>query len=112
LVRPPRAKCFARWNSPSGVALPIRLVRQSTVPQQEEIVLTPIEVAALLPKAEGRQRPLGVAALEVKIVQQAVVTVLTRFTRSTSGASPTGFVRDAVRIRRSMRLPWDWSGRR
>jgi RNA-directed DNA polymerase len=29
-----------------------------------------------IPKAEGRQRPLGIAALEDKIVQQAVVTVL------------------------------------
>ena len=27
-------------------------------------------------KADGRQRPLGIAALEDKIVQQAVVTVL------------------------------------
>jgi retron-type reverse transcriptase len=29
-----------------------------------------------LPKADGRQRPLGVAALEDKLVQQAVVTIL------------------------------------
>jgi hypothetical protein len=29
-----------------------------------------------IPKADGRQRPLGIAALEDKIVQQAVVTVL------------------------------------
>src|SRR6266404_1378002 len=29
-----------------------------------------------IPKADGRQRPLGVAALEDKIIQQAVVTVL------------------------------------
>ena len=31
---------------------------------------------AWIPKAEGRQRPLGIAALEDKIVQQAVKTVL------------------------------------
>src|SRR6202163_1774650 len=31
---------------------------------------------AHIPKADGRQRPLGIAALEDKIVQQAVVTVL------------------------------------
>jgi len=30
-----------------------------------------------IPKADGRQRPLGIAALEDKIVQAAVVTVLT-----------------------------------
>jgi RNA-directed DNA polymerase len=29
-----------------------------------------------IPKADGRQRPLGVAALEDKIVQQSVVTIL------------------------------------
>jgi RNA-directed DNA polymerase len=30
-----------------------------------------------IPKADGRQRPLGIAALEDKIVQQAVVAILT-----------------------------------
>ncbi len=30
-----------------------------------------------IPKADGRQRPLGIAALEDKIVQQSVVTILT-----------------------------------
>ena len=29
-----------------------------------------------IPKADGRQRPLGIAALEDKIVQQAVVMIL------------------------------------
>jgi len=29
-----------------------------------------------IPKADGRQRPLGVAALEEKIVQQGMITVL------------------------------------
>ena len=29
-----------------------------------------------IPKADGRQRPLGIAALEDKIVQQAVVRIL------------------------------------
>ena len=31
---------------------------------------------AYIPKVDGRQRPLGIAALEDKIVQQAVLTVL------------------------------------
>src|SRR5947209_3647182 len=31
-----------------------------------------------IPKADGRQRPLGIAALEDKIVQQAVVTLLSQ----------------------------------
>ncbi len=31
-----------------------------------------------IPKADGRQRPLGIAALEDKIVQQAAVTILNR----------------------------------
>ena len=37
-----------------------------------------------IPKADGLQRPLGIAALEDKVVQQAVVTILNR---SMSGLS-------------------------
>jgi RNA-directed DNA polymerase len=32
---------------------------------------------AFIPKADGKQRPLGIAALEDKIVQAAVVMILT-----------------------------------
>ena len=49
-----------------------------------------------IPKADGRRRPIGIGALEDKIVQQAV----TKCTRWTFGDSATGFGRGAVRIRR------------
>ncbi len=55
-----------------------------------------------IPKADGRQRPLGVAALEDKIVQQAVVPFSMKFTRWTSRASLTGLGRDAGHTRRWM----------
>jgi hypothetical protein len=38
-----------------------------------------------IPKADGRQRPLGIAALEDKIVQQAVVTILNEIYEVVSG---------------------------
>jgi RNA-directed DNA polymerase len=53
-----------------------------------------------IPKADGRQRPLGIASLEDKVVQQAVVTSSMLFTRKTSKDSLTGFDRGAVRTRR------------
>jgi hypothetical protein len=46
-----------------------------------------------IPKADGRLRPLGFAALEDEIVQRAVVEVLTLSTRRTSSASRTAFGR-------------------
>jgi retron-type reverse transcriptase len=42
-----------------------------------------------IPKADGKQRPLGIASLEDKIVQQAVVTILNQVWW-TSGAFRTG----------------------
>ena len=39
------------------------------------------------PKRMGKQRPLGIAALEDKIVQQAVVTVLTPIYKSDRNSS-------------------------
>ena len=53
-----------------------------------------------IPKADGRQRPLGIAALEDKIVQQAVVTVLNEIYEADFRASRTGSGRGATRIRR------------
>jgi hypothetical protein len=58
-----------------------------------------------LPKADGRQRPLGIAALEDKIVQQAVVTILNEiyevdfrgFSDVRNGPATGGFGRGATR---------------
>src|SRR5947209_6072886 len=44
-----------------------------------------------IPKADGRQRPLGVAALEDKLLQRAVVEVLNPSSSRTFSVSPTGF---------------------
>lgn len=55
-----------------------------------------------IPKADGRQRPLGIAAREDKIVQAAVVAILTS-TRRSSGGSATGSGPGATSIKRWMR---------
>ena len=44
-----------------------------------------------IPKADGRQRPLGIAALEDKIVQQAVVSVLNQIYETDFKGSSYGF---------------------
>jgi len=54
-----------------------------------------------IPKAGGRQRPLGIAALEDKIVQQAVVTILNciyeeRFLGFSYGFRPRRSAHDAL----------------
>ena len=54
-------------------------------------------------KEDGRQRPLGVAALEDKIVQQAVVTILNQIYEEDFWASRMGFARDAASMMRWMR---------
>ena len=59
-----------------------------------------------IPKADGRQRPLGVAALEDKIVQQAVVTILNQIYESTSKAFLTGSDRGAACWRWTR---WRWA---
>jgi RNA-directed DNA polymerase len=54
-----------------------------------------------IPKADGRQRPLAVAAVEDKIVQRAVQEVLNALlTRRTSSGSRMGSGRDAARMTR------------
>ena len=51
-------------------------------------------------KDDGRERPLGIAALEDKIVQQAVVTILNQIYENDSRDSRTGFGRGATSIKR------------
>jgi RNA-directed DNA polymerase len=53
-----------------------------------------------IPKADGRKRPLGIAALEDKIVQQAVVTILNQIYEWTSKDSRTGSDPAAAHIKR------------
>ena len=56
-----------------------------------------------IPKADGRQRPLGIAAIEDKIVQAAVVAILTPIYESDSWVSATVSDRRATSIKRWMR---------
>ena len=56
-----------------------------------------------IPKADGRLRPLGIAALEDKIVQRAVVEVLNAVFEADFWASPMGFGRGVARMTRWMR---------
>ena len=60
-----------------------------------------------IPKPDGRQRPLGIAALEDKIVQQAVVKFSIRSMRRTFSVSHMVFDRGAARTMR-----WTRSRRR
>ena len=54
-------------------------------------------------EADGRQRPLGVAALEDKIVQQAVATVLNEIYETDFIGFSMVLGRSATRMRRSTR---------
>ena len=59
-------------------------------------------------KADGRLRPLGIAALEDKIVQAAVVAVLTPIYRLSNLGSATDFGPDAASTTRWTRSPSGW----
>jgi len=63
-------------------------------------------------KANGKQRPLGIAALEDKIVQQAVVTVLTAIYEEDFRDSRMDFGRGGASIRRWTRCMWRSNGRK
>ena len=54
----------------------------------------------LIPKPDGRMRPLGVASLEDKIVQRALTEVLNADSRRISGGSRTGSGRAEARMTR------------
>jgi retron-type reverse transcriptase len=58
---------------------------------------------AFIPKADGRQRPLGIASLEDKVVQRAVVEILNAIYERTSSAFRTGSDLGATCITRWMR---------
>src|SRR5712691_2143484 len=60
-----------------------------------------------IPKADGRERPLGIAALEDKIVQQAVVTVLNEIYETDFRGFSYGF-RPGVADNRMLRLIQKW----
>ncbi len=59
-----------------------------------------------IPKADGGQRPLGITALEDKIVQAALVEVLQAIMRWTSSGSPTVVALGAARMMRWMHSRW------
>ena len=63
-----------------------------------------------IPKGNGKQRPLGIGAVEDKIVQQAVVTVLNEIYEEDFRGAPTGFDRGAGSIWGWMRCMWRLSG--
>src|ERR1019366_6281991 len=65
-----------------------------------------------IPKPDGQLRPLGVASLEDKILQRAVVEVRTAVTRRTSSGFPTGSGLGVAHIMRWTRSRSGSSGRR
>ena len=63
-----------------------------------------------IPKDNGKQRPLGIAALEDKIVQRLWSESSTRYTKGIFGGSLTGFDQGAGNIWRWTRSMWPSSG--
>ena len=65
-----------------------------------------------IPKADGRQRPLGIASIEDKIVQQAVVSVLNAIYEEDSGVFVWIPIRGVDSTMRWTRLPSESRARR
>ena len=63
-------------------------------------------------KSDGRQRPLGIAALEDKIVQHAVGEVLSQISERTFKDSATVFDQDAGSMMHWTRYGWESCARR
>ena len=61
-----------------------------------------------IPKSDGRQRPLGIASLEDKIVQQAMVRVLNAIYEQDFWGSATASARAAALTGHWMRSGWGW----
>ena len=59
-----------------------------------------------IPKPDGKQRPLGIAALEDKIVQRALVEVLNAVYEKTSSASRMGSGPGAASMTRWTHYRW------
>lgn len=60
-----------------------------------------------IPNDDGSERLLGIAALEDKVVQRAVVTVLSRIYEEDFLGLATGFGQDATHIGRWTHCLWD-----
>ena len=60
-----------------------------------------------IPKPDGRERPIGIAALEDKIVQQAVVWVLNQIYERFFSGSATGFARSGASTMRWTHCGWE-----
>jgi hypothetical protein len=59
-----------------------------------------------MPKPDGRQRPLGIAAVEDKIVQRAVVEVLNAIYEEDFSGSATDSARGVADMMRRGTSPW------
>jgi hypothetical protein len=62
---------------------------------------------AYIPKADGRQRPLGIAALEDKIVQQALAVILNQIYEEDFRGSLMVFDRGGASTKRWTRSGWE-----